>query len=69
LAAEKAETSRDIPSRLFLVVSAEMVALLPFPGDLGRESPEEGDARPALPEGVVDHGVSISRSIRRMARA
>jgi hypothetical protein len=25
LAAEKAETSRDIPSRLFLVVSAEML--------------------------------------------
>jgi hypothetical protein len=31
LAAETAETSRDIPSRLFLVVSAEMLALLPFP--------------------------------------
>jgi hypothetical protein len=31
LTAEKAETSRDIPSRLFLVVSAEMLALLPFP--------------------------------------
>jgi hypothetical protein len=31
LAVEKAETSRDIPSRLFLVVSAEMLALLPFP--------------------------------------
>jgi hypothetical protein len=31
LAAEKAETSRGIPSRLFLVVSAEMLALLPFP--------------------------------------
>jgi hypothetical protein len=26
LAAEKAETSRDIPSRLFLVVSAEAAA-------------------------------------------
>jgi hypothetical protein len=34
LAAEKAETSRDIPSRLFLVVSAEMLALLPFPVSL-----------------------------------
>jgi hypothetical protein len=31
LAAEKAETTRDIPSRLFLVVSAEMLTLLPFP--------------------------------------
>jgi hypothetical protein len=31
LAAEKAETNRDIPSRLFLVDSAEMLALLPFP--------------------------------------
>ena len=31
LAAEMAETSREIPSRLFLVVSAEMLALLPFP--------------------------------------
>jgi hypothetical protein len=31
LAAEKAETSRDILSRLFLVVSAEMLALLPLP--------------------------------------
>jgi hypothetical protein len=31
LAAKKAETSRDIPSRLFLVVSAEMLAFLPFP--------------------------------------
>ena len=31
LTAEKAETSRDIPSRLFLVVSAEMLAHLPFP--------------------------------------
>jgi hypothetical protein len=30
-AAEKAETSRNIPSRLFLVISAEMLALLPFP--------------------------------------
>jgi hypothetical protein len=34
LAAEKAETSRDISSRLFLVVSAEMWALLPFPVSL-----------------------------------
>ena len=31
LAAEKAELSREIPSRLFPVVSAEMLALLPFP--------------------------------------
>jgi hypothetical protein len=31
LAAEKAKLSREIPSRLFLVVSAEMLALLPFP--------------------------------------
>jgi hypothetical protein len=31
LAAEKAELSREIPSRLFLVVSPEMLALLPFP--------------------------------------
>jgi hypothetical protein len=31
LAAEKAETSREIPSRLILVVSAEMLVLLPFP--------------------------------------
>jgi hypothetical protein len=31
LAAEKAELSREIPSRLFLVVSHEMLALLPFP--------------------------------------
>jgi hypothetical protein len=31
LSAEKAETSRDIPSRLFLVVFAKMLALLPFP--------------------------------------
>jgi hypothetical protein len=31
LAAEKAETSRGIPSRLFLVVFAEMVVFLPFP--------------------------------------
>jgi hypothetical protein len=31
LAAEKAELSREIPSRLFLVVSHEMRALLPFP--------------------------------------
>jgi hypothetical protein len=30
LAAEKAELSRDIPSRLFPVVSAEMLAILPF---------------------------------------
>jgi hypothetical protein len=34
LAAQKAELSREIPSRLFLVVSAEMLALLPFPGVL-----------------------------------
>jgi hypothetical protein len=34
LAAEKAELSREIPSRLFLVVSHEMLALLPFPGGL-----------------------------------
>jgi hypothetical protein len=31
LSAEKAELSRVIPSRLFLVVSAEMLTLLPFP--------------------------------------
>jgi hypothetical protein len=31
LSAKKAETSREIPSRLFLVVSHEMLALLPFP--------------------------------------
>jgi hypothetical protein len=31
LAAEKAETSREIPSRLFLVVFAEMLVLLSFP--------------------------------------
>jgi hypothetical protein len=31
LAAEKAERSRDIPSRLFPVVSAEMLASLPSP--------------------------------------
>ena len=31
LAAEMAETSREIPSRLFLVVSAETLTLLPFP--------------------------------------
>jgi hypothetical protein len=31
LAAEKAELSRDIPSRLFPVVSHEMLALLPIP--------------------------------------
>jgi hypothetical protein len=31
LAAEKAETSREIPSLLFLVVFAEMLVLLPFP--------------------------------------
>jgi hypothetical protein len=31
LAAEKAELSREIPSRLLLVVSHEMLALLPFP--------------------------------------
>jgi hypothetical protein len=31
LAAEKAELSRDFPSRLFLVISAEMLALRTFP--------------------------------------
>ena len=31
LAAEKAELSREIPSSLFLVVFAEMLALQPFP--------------------------------------
>jgi hypothetical protein len=31
LAAEKAETSREILSRLFLVVSHETLALLPLP--------------------------------------
>jgi len=31
LAAEKAELSREIPSHLFLVVSAELLALLPSP--------------------------------------
>jgi hypothetical protein len=31
LAAEKAETSRDISSHLFLVVAADLLALLPFP--------------------------------------
>ena len=31
LAAEKAETSREIPSRLFLVVFPDLLALLLFP--------------------------------------
>jgi hypothetical protein len=31
LAADKAETSRDIPPRLFLVVFAKILILLPFP--------------------------------------
>jgi hypothetical protein len=31
LSAKKAETSRDIPSRLFLIVSHEMLVLLPSP--------------------------------------
>jgi hypothetical protein len=31
LAAEKAETSGDVPSRLFVVASAGLVALLAFP--------------------------------------
>jgi hypothetical protein len=31
LAAEKAELSREIPSHLILIVSAELLALLPSP--------------------------------------
>jgi hypothetical protein len=39
LAAEKAETSREIPSRLFLVDFAEMLVLLPFPVGLRDDTP------------------------------